>query len=1437
MLSELISRLIHGTAVSQAIISHYAQNLSDEESALVLKDELPGLVASLYDVTDLSEAVVNFFVMPNILAQLDEEKIIPFIDIMIAPLLNNLAWIVSEEPIVTFDIDKLDSERLPVLCEKLRQVINPKIDDPILHKNYLNSLLAHSILTLFLRKIPQTDTQLLTVKLRCFQFSCRYFLSAFQDSFPPLRQQFLNKLLSLLAEAELTSLDNDLIKSCFIEVANTFEKENSLPLFNFLFLIERFSALSTRFQKEKSITPLMSSAIEKILIIALTDKDKPLIKLLRSERKYLLIDFVQLILIGSRDKAAGHLRSFLRGFLTQKEIKSNSWANVVDFLSGSCKIYSKHPLIRDELIYSLCMLENNLQTTQQQPYIQECILQSFGSFMTDELTDFKLAFALVLSTIPASKLLLSKIDLLRKITSVHESKGIVQGWYQFAIEVLLNESEVIDEVFFMFFKDFFQNKFADAGGKAIEMTTELSADAALNPETNNLADFFNVLSQFLHYYAQIKKVSDAINEREKLQHKGRIINSSTLRSLENSQLTLHKLFLKIQPWNYVFYTWFEALSNDQLIQVVSRLADYEVNTFSAFFLTIINQEYFFNYFSLIYRLYRQINRSKNSPKLPELDLLLTPDFVLNLLLEHSKEKRTNLSGLFLEIIEKTKSTPTTIARYLLVLLVIASHGKHLTTEQQTGLKKFVFIILEQLSKITKASDKIRASSILGPIKALIETQDLSVLLPVEEQQQLLEIIFSEEENSEANKQRRKFQALLQAELIQEEEKEREKERIVKIAHASKKSKKTSEPTATRLASTTTTMVTLARTSPALSNSPELPDAFLFEGIGAIHSPLNDFNSDFDEEEAVRLVTTSPILLEPISPAQKFSATEQLLKQMHRSRKQLHHEIASMQSITGLPKGFLAVIATVKSHLEELDIVLSCAESFPLASLELSTPYNQCDRAKKGELEFGWNKALSQFCWNLLCESKKQLANTETTEAERKRFTAIAAIINELSRGYFKNFDLVDMPVNQKRALDYLAAHCRKANFSIIVQGSNFTDPSHANDLDLLIIPNGSREVTQNEIDCVMDNLVKEMPLSCVRKATFFTGKIYQHPLIVDGVHHFDLNFSFKPLEPLDELNKTAEALLTCTAVLWHYPDGHAVMLPQTARSICTERPALNFLGSIQGERNATGYEATVAAYSAHANFLGYLAKNIMKFNQLMMRLDPFLTWFKEYYLTPRTPEIRPPESIRAILKYLLLKELRKRPQQTIKFIFDTQLMRALVPFNEFNFDYGVGERNFRRYFSAPGNYQFIQSPSLFLAVFFLCILLEKPPTEKPALLAKLNEMHEFCGIKLSLIVDTLVLLPNEPNQLNVWTSLFKPGAQLKELSHRDENALNLANKILSLWSPERVNLQETRQVAAQPTTTQNPTTLAYRSDRFFALTNESFVQCDSRDPSFHPPWG
>ena len=1419
MRNEIISRLQSGQSVANEIITHYAENRPLDELAPILQHKLPLWIKGLYEATDLTDIVFNFFVIPRILNELDLPKKLHFIGLLIQPALSELAWIKNFlEPTVPFDIYQTQATDFVQKYHKKSQQEDKSI--AIQKKDYINTVLALSMVNIASNQIPvsqgEKSTELaiqnrlidrINEQIKQATFPCLWFLVHSPCSTSMLNIEPLEQLIALLAQEKLLPTDEGLIKICSNQLHGVFYRIDEIPLIRIYCLAARVAAIVSHYQDETALNEPLQTEISEIMNISLTDRDKPF-RMFWGNQIITLMNFVRFILMETPvSNAQKKLKILASALITGQEFDTGSLFSSINFLCGCYAAYKQHPalsVIREVLIEFLTIAER--EPLHYLNFLPQLKASSFSEcFLTlCELDDFKLAFALCLSTIPSKYLQISKRGLLKKITSDHESKGILDGWYAFSNELQKTDA-IVDTMFLTIFKGLFQMAFFEEAADAI---SKKNGKRSLPLKKNRFSMFFDKVNVILTNY-------------------------TAFYTLVGEEHPVQKRNLKLQPWiNLLNLTLAEA-NNEQLIYLFSFIQHAEPRQLELLRTILLNMNYLTTYFQ---ELYGKAKQPVNPRALLDFDSVST-------LLASEKKKYKVLPSIKLD---ELTSNPKAFAHYLLAWLLVACRVQHtpLTSAQKTVWKAFVFTILEQLNKTKNSADKIRASSILHAIKALIETQDLSLLFPVEEQRQLLEIIFSEEENSEANERRRNFQELLQTELIREEEEEREKERGVKIVRASKKSKKTSETTSTitttTTASTTTTTPTLVRTSPAFSNSPEVPDAFLFEGIGAIHSPINDFNSDLDDEEEERPLTTSPILpeilLEPISPMQKFSATDQLLKQLHRSRKQLQHEIVSMESISGLPRGFLAVIGTVKSHLEALDIVLSSAVLIPIVGAKLSTPYNRCDDAKNRALEFGWNKALSQFCWNLLCESKKQLVNSEITAAEREQFTSIAGIINALSRGYFKNFDLVDMPVNQKRALDHIAAYCRKNNFSIIVQGSNFTDPTHANDLDLLIIPNGSRVVTQDEIDVLMNALVEKMPLSSIRKATFFTGKMYQHPLIVEGEHHFDLNFLFKPLEPMDELNKTAEALLTCTAVHWHYPDGHAVMLPQTARSICTERPVLSFLGSIKGERNASGYQATVAAYPPHANLLGYLAKNIMKFNQGTMRLDPFLMWFKEYYLTAKTPESRPPEAISAILKYLLLKELRKRPQQTIEFILDTQLMRVLVPFNESSFDYQVGERNFKRYFSASGNYQFIQSPNLFLAVFVLCILLDKPPTEKPALLGKLNAMHEFCGIKLSLIVDTLTLLPNEPNQLNVWTSLFKAGTQLKGLNYRNESALNLANKILNLWSRKGVNPQKTLQVEAEPTTTQNPTMRPYTSDRFFAPMGLQ-LQSDSHDHSFQPSWG
>ena len=451
----------------------------------------------------------------------------------------------------------------------------------------------------------------------------------------------------------------------------------------------------------------------------------------------------------------------------------------------------------------------------------------------------------------------------------------------------------------------------------------------------------------------------------------------------------------------------------------------------------------------------------------------------------------------------------------------------------------------------------------------------------------------------------------------------------------------------------------------------------------------------------------------------------------------------------------------------------------------TTSYGSLDDTAKQDLEKRWNQTLGQLCWDLSGEINPNVptANKEALDILTPR---IQEAIDNLSACYFKNLDLAgNMHPEVRSLLEKIAAHCLQQGYVISIKGSYFTDPSKATDLDLLVDPVSVQfDVKQTEkIITLMMEL--ERILGCPQAKTHFTGKVFQHKIIV-GTLEVDLNFLMKPLaaESSTELDKTAEAMISFCAVHW-YPDGHAVMLPITARSICTARPALTFLGSIP-ERSETGYLALLTGLPPNA--LGYLAKNIMKFEHPHVRLDPFLTWFKEYYINPKNPK-RPVEGVHTILTYLLRKELPNRPAQTIQFIIDNQLLNVVYPFDKTKFPYELCMNNFKHYFSSEANYASIQSPMLFLSLFFLGAMMNKSPAEKTELLTQLNQMQVFCNIRLAPVVAVLARLPHDPGHFNIWSSVYKQhgfaGDPLND--HPD----NIALMMLLLWHPQAVSTEAT----------------------------------------------
>lgn len=179
----------------------------------------------------------------------------------------------------------------------------------------------------------------------------------------------------------------------------------------------------------------------------------------------------------------------------------------------------------------------------------------------------------------------------------------------------------------------------------------------------------------------------------------------------------------------------------------------------------------------------------------------------------------------------------------------------------------------------------------------------------------------------------------------------------------------------------------------------------------------------------------------------------------------------------------------------------------------------------------------------------------------------------------------------------------------------------------------------------------------------------------------------------------------------------------------------------------------------------------------------------------------------------LFKELKKRPGQTTQFILDNQLIKAIYPLDNTRFPYEHCETNFRRYFSSEeseASYAFIKSPSLMLSLFFLSAVMDKSPTEKAEILAHLWEINQFCGVNLRPIVSVLGSLPNNPQQLSVWSSTFKN--QHPVLNPFDENPANLSCMLLILWNPAPTAAQK---AIESPVAAAEPSGLARKRGTFF----------------------
>ncbi len=1371
MFDEIVAKLSQETFFSKYIEHYYNEVHPSEDRATIMQLNLPGLIQTLYEPTDATETYLNFFVIPKILNRFKLQETLEFIDLLINPLLNELPWIrLALGPELKLDINATD---LSLVFAKYQQEDDScEVDDSY----YLSTLLAVTILEVVINEMqviiqqPQVNEEksraqlhALIAKSKQANSICKQFLTIRRWSYSKELTDKIQQLFSILTKSQLQPTEDVLKKFYFDSIYAVFDKKIEIYEVNTAFFYNHLKSFLNHYKDQESLDDPMQNAINKILNLSLLNNHKPLAIILEKESTArTLINFVKfLFLTPSASKAKKQLEILTTAITTKEELDTGISAKAITFLFRLYNSYQHHKyraIISDLLIEHFSFSEQSVHYFNYTSFLPDGTNPSKEyPPMICEGDDFKLALALCLSTISPFFLLTSKRNILDKVTPNYRSQGILRGWYSFSKEIK-NETWLIDKHFLLLFNDLFKNAlFQNTINPAGVKDAPTMGDVTFNKQPN-LTEFCHTVQVILTDYLVFFSLNHERNPKEKRN-------------------------FKLRPWINLFHITLNEVRNNQLATLLAFIHCADKYQFKTVFTISINLPYLFNYFNTLY--------------LKEKRSILAPGELANLddisnLLQRSIKKYKTLPIIRFDNID---SSPTATANFILTLLVLVSQYQNniLNTSHQIAWKTLVFSILNQIFEEKK--DRVADDSTITLQKAfinLVETQDLSAVLPREEQKQLLKIVFADKQGVEEAKKRETFEKLLLDELHKEEIAKKQKEAIAPRQPSKKYKSKTTVEAKESKESDDLAISISEKQSPV---SILVSDEALFENMPIINAQNTVF--DAVENDApppsfectdlmVALMTPEPVI--PSSP--QHDAVQQLIKNINRIPKKMNGLLHEIESITELPQGFFQVITKVKMELKLLEETLQRDNAQTVESQE-PTPetttiisYNQLNIKLKHDLEWRWNKTLGQLCWDLRCAFKTKLedVNIDTVATWIDR---VNSVIDNLSTCYFKNLDLKsNMPSQLKLLLDKLATHCLQHGFVTIIKGSYFISPSKAHDLDLLLIPVGQNPATQDQIEQTVDTLIKTIP--CTRGRTFFGGTVYQHSMSIGNDFDLDLNFLFKPFVPNSaaELQKTAEARFSFTAVHL-YPDGHAVMLPQTARAICTERPVLTFLGAVVDE-SETGYLSTLSQLPQ--DVLGYLAKNMMKFDQHGIRFDQFLTWFKHYYIDPSNLN-RPKEGVSAILHYLLCKELYKRPSETIHFILDNQLINTVYPLDKAKFPYELCAKNFKHYFSLQENYVFIKSPSLFLSLFFLSAIMNKSPAEKEEVLGQLYEMQQFCKINTALIVEALHQLPNNSGQFNIWTSMYKK--PITTLNVSSKNPIDICNIMLSLWHPDVPSLEKT----------------------------------------------
>ena len=267
------------------------------------------------------------------------------------------------------------------------------------------------------------------------------------------------------------------------------------------------------------------------------------------------------------------------------------------------------------------------------------------------------------------------------------------------------------------------------------------------------------------------------------------------------------------------------------------------------------------------------------------------------------------------------------------------------------------------------------------------------------------------------------------------------------------------------------------------------------------------------------------------------------------------------------------------------------------------------------------------------------------------------------------------------------------------------------------------------------------------------------------------------LSPEQELEKTADALLSMCAVHW-YLDGHACMQPQTARAICCDSPVLRLLLDFK----------TIEEY---INKAGYLLKNIIKYGDLV-RHDPHISSFLREYINPITRYAAFPNStptdmennqkiVSEGLNYLF-NRLTSRTSESIRYIMDKKLLQVVFPLTTPMQQ--LCEQYFLHHFAPPDDHSYPSNMSgpAFLAMFFIGAIVDQPEENKTSLIdgLKISVIHCQKNLKVT-ITTTIRILEMIPTTRIAWDDAKIECIKQRALEKRPSFETDVLLLIFQMW--------------------------------------------------------